>query len=48
MLPPMPPSGLTSIDDMLTEDERQALYDDLAEMARLRRRAAASARDVVL
>lgn len=39
---------LNSIDDLLTEQERQELYADLAEIARLRRRAEAEARNIVL
>lgn len=37
--PPSDCERLSSLDQLLTEEERNALHDDLAEMARLRRRA---------
>jgi len=48
VLPPLPPSGLSCVDDLLTDEEKADLRRDLAEMARLRRRAEAESRDIVL
>jgi hypothetical protein len=39
---------MASIDDLFTDEERKKLYDDLAEIARLRRRAEAESRNVVM
>jgi hypothetical protein len=42
------PTDLRSVDDLLTPSERDELRADLTEMARLRRRAEAEARDITL
>lgn len=37
VLPPLPPSDLSSIDDLLTPEQRKELTADLAEIAKRRR-----------
>lgn len=39
---------LKRIDDLLTDDQKRELYDDLAEMAKQRRRAEAESAYIVM
>jgi hypothetical protein len=52
VLPPLTPieglEPLRRVEDLLTEEQRIKLRDDLAEMARLRRRAAAESANIVI
>ena len=48
MTAPAEPKVLRSLDDLLTDEDREALHQDLTEMARLRRLAEDAAREWVL
>ena len=39
---------LSSVDDLLADDQKRELYDDLAEMAKQRRRAEAESANIVM
>lgn len=48
VLPPIPPSGLASVDETLKPAEREALNRDLAQIAACRRRAMDTASDFTI